>query len=110
MKPTMNVFLAIIAVSVLSTGCAQSKVASAPAAKPPELFSSLSIGMARVEVEHLLGSPIVGGIENDGKTELWYLPPPKIREIDSPWGPGAIMIVYRQDKVIEKKLNRQGMY
>ena len=110
MKPVMTMVLLLTVAAGLVTGCAQSKVAGAPSAKPPELFTTLSVGMTRGEVEGILGEPHFGETRNENKSEVWYLPPPKIREIDSPWGPGAIKIVYEQGKVITKELNRQGKY
>jgi hypothetical protein len=77
-----------------------------------ELFDSVKPGMSCAEVESLLGRPVLRyctvappGVGND---EAWYLPPPEIGPVDSPWGPGTIGVVYAMDnRVVSKRLNPQ---
>lgn len=72
--------------------------------------------MLRAEVEALLGAPLevrsIGMPPLVGDTEAWYLPPPELSPVDSPYGPGAIKVTFTpEDRVASKLLNphcRQG--
>lgn len=77
-----------------------------------EVFDLVNPGMSCAEVEAMLGQPVlrcssfVSPLVGD--EEAWYLPPPEIRLLDAPWGPGTICVVYSHDnRVISKRLNPQ---
>jgi hypothetical protein len=88
-----------------------------------QLYSQVSTGMTRQEVENILGPPLFPAIHQPevgpeylgpGDTHpegdaCWYLQEAE-RPLDpheSPWGHGGIKIVYRDGKVIQKKYNSQ---
>lgn len=78
-----------------------------------ELFAAIEPGMPRAVVEAKLGAPVAEHAPVlpplVGECEVWYLPPPTLRPIDSPWGPGSIRIGYSADgRVSDKQLNPQA--
>jgi hypothetical protein len=98
--------LAAFAASAL-TGCAHP-----PAVVAHEAFAAIELGMAQDVVEAKLGAPV---FEHAtvlppfvGEREAWYLQPPALDPVESPWGPGAIRVGYGADgRVTDKQLNPQ---
>ena len=76
-----------------------------------ELFDAIQVGMPCSEVEARLGPPVqrystvLPPMIGD---EAWYLPPPELGPVDSPWGCGTILIEYTaENRVASKKFNPQ---
>jgi hypothetical protein len=63
-----------------------------------QLFAEIKIGMSRVDVENVLGKPVleVGNEVHYGKT-------PRINKWQSPASPTSISIVYSAQKVVETR-------
>jgi hypothetical protein len=98
--------LAAIAIHEV-TGCASQRALTVP-----ELFDGIRVGMSCTEVETMLGRPVLRYATvmppRLGEDEAWYLPPPDLDPIESPWGWGAILVVYSVDgRVASKELNPQ---
>ena len=100
---------AIVLILIVIIGLSISSCTSVP--YPPDLYKQIKIGQTRQQVEEILGKTDDRGITNKGFTDVWYLDPPIIRRIDSPYAGGAIGIVYDKNGIVVKKeLNTQGFY
>jgi hypothetical protein len=76
------------------------------------LFASIEIGSARSDVEVLLGRPVLEANESVVEEPMrpvmaWYLDNPPLPPLVPPYMPGAIKIIYVQNRVVEKRLNPQ---
>jgi hypothetical protein len=87
--------------------------ASRPAeARPHELLERIAPGMSRSEVEAVLGPAVGHGPyalpPRSEESETWYLPPPPLDGLESPFAPGAIGVTFsREGTVVSKRLNPQ---
>ena len=75
------------------------------------LFAEIAIGAERAHVERLLGKPLEESPEridqppNQGRYRACYMQPRPLEPFESPYMLGAIMIVYENDRVVEKVLS-----
>ena len=58
----------------------------------------------------MLGAPLLRYASAESPlpatVDAWYLPPPPLGPVDSPWGPGSINVTYGSDgRVVGKRLN-----
>jgi hypothetical protein len=63
-----------------------------------QLFAEIKIGMSRVDVENVLGKPVL-----EVGNEVYYGKTPRINKWQSPVSPTSISIVYSAQKVVESK-------
>ncbi len=74
------------------------------------LYHQLKVGVTREQVEAILGKPLFPSLRQpSGEEELWYIREGErlMQPYESPWGPGGIVVTYRDGKLIEKKYNFQ---
>lgn len=77
-----------------------------------ELHDWIEPGMSCAKVESRLGPPVFRyatmAPPRVGDDEAWYLPPPELDLLESPYAPGTIGVVYNRDNmVVAKKFNPQ---
>jgi len=62
--------------------------------------------MTQVEVQAFLG-PVRHTSKRQGVEENWYLPSPPldVASFDSPFGYGAVLVGFKEGRVVSKKLN-----
>ncbi|GEM_PF-4605974 len=109
MKKLYPVFPALVSVALGLAGCARSNMEASSSSSPYELYSQLTEGMTRAEVELIVGPPTFNEFEEkEGPSTFWYLPAPQLEPHESPWGFCGIKVVYSEDRVLEKQLNHQG--
>lgn len=63
-----------------------------------QLFAEIKIGMSRVDVEKVLGKPVL-----EVGNEVYYGKAPRLNDWQSPASPTSISIVYSAQKVVESK-------
>jgi hypothetical protein len=63
-----------------------------------QLSEALKLGMSRVDVEKLLGKPV---LELSGK--VYYGKPPKIKKWQSPSALASIVVVYSSNNVVQSR-------
>lgn len=107
--------LAVISLGAVQFGgCSVCQQADAPG----EMFQKVKVGMLRAEVDARLGPPVQvsssAPVWNTAPVpfavfvEAWYLPPPELGPVDSPYAPGTIGVTFTADgKVVSKRLNPQ---
>jgi hypothetical protein len=75
---------------------------------PLALFGEVRLAMSRPDVETLLGDPIAAEAKQNGIVEVWYMSAPPVIKPQFPQsGAGAILVVYKDGRVVEKRLNPQ---
>jgi len=85
----------IALVLMLLSGCMAEKQT---AMSDKQLFESVRTGMSRVDVEKLLGKPVL-----ELGSEIYYGKPPKIEKWQSPPAPTSISVVYSPENVVQSK-------
>jgi hypothetical protein len=102
--------IATTVVLVLATQSLASCAHAPSVATTRQLFAKVEIGMSRAEVDALLGEPVSvhhsAPPPSVGEEEGWYLPPPPLDPIDSPFAEGSIGVVFGSEgRVVSKRLN-----
>ncbi|MBL8738518.1 MAG: hypothetical protein JNL12_18970 [Planctomycetes bacterium] len=90
--------------------CLPAACVTTPARTTTQRFHEIRIGASEAEVEALLGAPLIRYASAEpplpATVDAWYLPPPPLGPVDSPWGPGSIVVTYGSDgRVVGKRLN-----
>lgn len=90
--------------------CLPAACVATPAGTTTQRFHEIPIGAREAEVEALLGAPLLRYVSAEtplpATVDAWYLPPPPLGPVDSPWGPGSIVVTYGSDgRVVGKRLN-----
>lgn len=72
------------------------------------LYDQLRVGMSQDQVGAILGRPLHHPLRRpDGEEDAWYIREPErnLEVHESPWGPGGILVTYRDGKLIKKGYN-----
>lgn len=90
--------------------CLPAACVTTPDRTTTQRFHDIRIGASEAEVEALLGAPLIRYASAEpplpASVDAWYLPPPPLGPVDSPWGPGSIVVTYESDgRVVGKRLN-----
>lgn len=90
--------------------CLPAACVTTPARTTTQRFHDIRLGASEAEVEALLGAPLLRYVSAEpplpATVDAWYLPPPPLGPVDSPWGPGSIVVTYASDgRVVAKRLN-----
>jgi hypothetical protein len=106
MSALRSIVCCAVLVGAQLTGCASLPQASTTR----QLFDRIEIGMTREQVDSILGSPVhAWSFEPPpllGEQEVWYLAPPKLEPVDSPFAEGSIGVTFHPDgRVVSKRLN-----
>jgi len=99
-----------LACLVALLACLPAACVTTPARTTTQRFHDIRIGASEAEVEALLGAPLLRSTSAESPlpatVDAWYLPPPPLGPVDSPWGPGSIVVTYASDgRVVGKRLN-----
>jgi hypothetical protein len=92
--------------------CLPAACVATPSRTTTQRFHDIRIGASEAEVEALLGAPLHRYASAEpplpATVDAWYLPPPPFGPVDSPWGPGSILVTYgSHGQVVGKQLNPQ---
>jgi hypothetical protein len=103
----------VVASAVVLASCASGDEAVRPGSSSSEeifrLFAEIEVGASRSTVEESLGAPKHEHTEGPmGDMRVaWYLDPPALDPVESPYAPGAIEVRYMLDRVVAKSVNPQ---
>jgi len=77
-------------------------------------YHELNVGMSMKEVESIAGKPLFRLGENpDGSEEVWYIDESETKGLPAtgaPWGPGGIVITYKDGNLVKKRYNHQMVH
>ena len=94
------IFASIAFVLVWLSACMAEK---RTAMSEKQLFESVKTGMGRVDVEKLLGTPVL-----EVGSEVYYGKRPKIEKWQSPPAPTSISVVYSAENIVQSKKFHAG--
>ena len=76
------------------------------------LYDQLQVGMTREEVEAIVGEPMLPPLEQpDGEVNCSYVAERErlLERHESPWGPGGIVVTYKEGRLVKKQYNFQAV-